>query len=173
MLPANTAEEYSLHNLFSVNIFLGLTSIVYRLPQQKTAHVYSGNLFQVENTLLPKASFLFSDFQNGNSIFALVPEFYQPVTTNMQAVDFPVLEIPATKSALPSTMPKQNYTAMVQKAVNEIIAGKLEKVVLSRPYKTELPENYNPLTFFTKLTETYPDAFVYLLMSPELGNWIA
>lgn len=172
MLPANTAGEYSLHNLFSVNNFLGLTSIVYRLPQQKKAHFYSGNLSEINGSIPAQATFLFSPFSTSQPAYALVPEFYQAVTIQSNT-NLDLLEIPGSKIALPQTVPKEKYTGMVQKAVDEIENGKLEKVVLSRPYKKALSKDFNPLQLFVKLTEKYPDAFVYLLMSPQLGNWIA
>ncbi len=165
-----TEAGYSLHNLFSVNIFVGLSCLVYRLPKQKTAHFYSGKFTEISAKIPSEAVFLAAPFQPADTIFALKPEYYQEIS-DLTSAGFPHLVFNESKQELPHSITRQNYTQAVQKAIDEIDAGKLEKVVVSRPFKTTLAENFNPLLLFTRLAEKYPDAFVYLLFSPELGNW--
>jgi isochorismate synthase len=67
---------------------------------------------------------------------------------------------------------KSVFVSAVSKAVSAIRKGELKKVVLSRTHREKLPGDFNPFSFFIKLTQAYPDAFVYLLFLPETGLWI-
>ena len=58
---------------------------------------------------------------------------------------------------------------LVQKAIDEIEVGSMEKVVLSR--KIEEPFNQSPFTVFETLLKSYGSAFCYLIYHPQFGFW--
>ncbi|MBC9797522.1 isochorismate synthase [Sinomicrobium sp. FJxs] len=60
---------------------------------------------------------------------------------------------------------------LVQKGIETIRKGKLEKVVLSR--KEEVPVTLcEPVAIFQKLLERYEDAFCYIWFHPKVGLWL-
>ncbi len=67
---------------------------------------------------------------------------------------------------------KDAYCNMVTSAVNEIKAGSLQKVVLSRTESIENTSHNNPVKVFQKLCTKYPSAFVSLVYIPDELLWI-
>jgi len=70
-----------------------------------------------------------------------------------------------------STSP-ESYIKSVQDALDSLRHGGLQKVVPAAVRKVELDSNYNSLTSFERLCESYPLAFVSLVSTPKLGTWI-
>lgn len=62
-----------------------------------------------------------------------------------------------------------SYQQKVSTAIAAIAQGDLEKVVLSRATTEKV--SIDPIAFFKQLTITYPEAFVYLLWTPQYGCW--
>jgi isochorismate synthase len=71
-----------------------------------------------------------------------------------------------------SAIERPHYSALVNKALDQIGRGKLEKVVLSRLALLDLPADFNPASMFESLCTLYPDAFVSLFEIPGAGCWI-
>ncbi|NNF82262.1 MAG: isochorismate synthase [Flavobacteriaceae bacterium] len=65
---------------------------------------------------------------------------------------------------------KAEYLKMVNKGLEEIRQGRLEKVVLSR--KISIPNSKHPLELFKLLELNYPDAMVYCFFHPQSGIWL-
>ena len=70
-----------------------------------------------------------------------------------------------------SINPTDDHLSLVSKAIDEINATDLEKVVLSREYKFNL-EKSNPVEIFKKLAQNYSSAFTYCWFHPETGFWL-
>ncbi|MDX1628945.1 MAG: chorismate-binding protein [Fulvivirga sp.] len=66
----------------------------------------------------------------------------------------------------------KNYHHLVEKAVDDIKKGSLQKVVPSRFKKIGLSENFNPADIFIKLTESYQNSFVSLVFTPQTNTWL-
>lgn len=64
---------------------------------------------------------------------------------------------------------ENTYKQKVAQAISRITAGELQKVVLSRQITDHI--TVDPVAFFTALTERYPNAFVYVLYTPQYGCW--
>lgn len=64
---------------------------------------------------------------------------------------------------------RQTYRQKVQQALRSIDEGTTDKIVLSRAATDHL--RVDPVAFFEALTATYPEAFVYLLWTPQHGCW--
>jgi len=70
------------------------------------------------------------------------------------------------------TTAEEEYINNVNTAKIAMNEGKFNKVVLSKVRLEKLPEDFKPETFFLKLCEKYPHAFVYLIQLPGVGCWI-
>ncbi|MEQ8549545.1 MAG: chorismate-binding protein [Cyclobacteriaceae bacterium] len=65
-----------------------------------------------------------------------------------------------------------HFEEIVQKAIEKINEGLFEKVVLSRFKDIAIPSLFKPFDFFQKLIAHYPNAFNYMVFTPNHGLWI-
>lgn len=70
----------------------------------------------------------------------------------------------------PDCIAKQQYLELAERYVRSISQGDLKKVILSRIQEEELTKT--PDELFEVLEQEYPNAFVYLIQSPQFGIWI-
>lgn len=145
-----------------------LPFVVYRKPGEKKIQA-----FRQKNSQLYPAQ----DYEEEGFVFA-------PFDTHKVAVLFPVLHSDrfqfqengthrgdASIEVVDSLEQKKQHLDLVQKGVDAIIAGAMEKVVLSR--KQTLPlKNKNPYTTTQRLLAKYPNAFVYCWYHPAVGLWL-
>jgi isochorismate synthase len=64
------------------------------------------------------------------------------------------------------------FVAMVQAAVQVMQTKKLDKVVLSRTIAHDLPDFFEPTTFFENLCHAQSNALISLCSLPNVGTWI-
>jgi len=67
---------------------------------------------------------------------------------------------------------KENYEKLVRDIIVEIEKGTMKKAVPARAKKISLKESFSPFTLFESLLKSYPNAFVYILSTPQTGTWI-
>lgn len=72
----------------------------------------------------------------------------------------------------PGHQKRPDYVETVKKAIGQIRKGVFDKVVLSRFEDQELPEDSKPYDIFKSACKQYPNAFVYLIYTPEHSIWI-
>ncbi|WP_251858563.1 isochorismate synthase MenF [Herbiconiux sp. L3-i23] len=88
----------------------------------------------------------------------------------------PALAEPGTAPAIrftPGRMAESAYSAAVAQAVREIEAGRVEKVVLARDLRGELPTSFDLRTPLERLATSYPDCWTFAVdgligSSPEM-----
>jgi salicylate biosynthesis isochorismate synthase/menaquinone-specific isochorismate synthase len=68
---------------------------------------------------------------------------------------------PAGRFTVASAMPPQHYVAAVERAVERIRAGALEKIVLAREVQVHAPVAHDPAAIHGVLREAFPNCFVY------------
>ena len=68
--------------------------------------------------------------------------------------------------------PDHGFRSDVVEAVQSIKKGIFDKVVLSRFDDQTLPENFELMKAFEAACEAYPNAFVYLVSTPNFGCWL-
>ena len=73
--------------------------------------------------------------------------------------------------ALPSMIDQSDYMEWVKEAIDAIRSGRMEKVVTWRPKVIPLSVAH-PIEWFDQLCQAYPNAYVYLLNTPETGVWL-
>lgn len=66
----------------------------------------------------------------------------------------------------------ENYIQLVNKGLQQISSGELEKVVPSRYKDIDLPPEFDLLKAFDTLCEKHPQAMVSLVSSPLTGTWL-
>ena len=81
------------------------------------------------------------------------------------------IELAKTENTLLTTTADE-YIGNVNKAVEAMKADDFHKVVLSKVRLEQLPDGFQPETFFLKLCEKYPHAMVYVLQLPGVGCWM-
>ena len=64
------------------------------------------------------------------------------------------------------------YQKHISAYLNSFKTNETQKAIYSRIKTTELPEDFDLLIFFEKLSEAYPRALVNLVHLPNLGLWI-
>ena len=65
-----------------------------------------------------------------------------------------------------------NYLSLVEKSIEQVEKGVLEKVVPSRNRIVELPEDFDIVRVFEKLCSRYNHALVSYVSIPGVGNWM-
>lgn len=86
-----------------------------------------------------------------------------------------LLDAPDTTTVASQPHPESGpstFKELVTDAIKEIKKGTFEKVVLSRYKEIHLPEGFSLWSYFSRLCETYPNAFKSLTFIPGKGVWI-
>lgn len=66
----------------------------------------------------------------------------------------------------------REYCALVDSAIDFIVASGVKKVVVSRAASSPLTRDFDPVATFQALCRRYPTAFVSLVAIPGVGTWI-
>lgn len=127
---------------------------------QKNDHLYFAENFS-------ETGFVFAPFDGSQMI--LIPK-QQSVKREVELASFEEnyqsdVEYSENKEA------KTHFETLVQKGINAIENGFFNKVVLSREEIVDLA-NFDLVSVFTKLVQTYPTAFVYCWFHPKIGLWM-
>jgi len=72
----------------------------------------------------------------------------------------------------PSDGGKELFLEMIAKAVAEIEAGHLEKIVPSRTRTVTLADDFDVIEAFQRLCLAYPQALISFISIPGVGNWL-
>lgn len=143
-----------------------LPFVVYRMPKEKQVVA----LFQEDNQVhhlsnFETSGFVFAPFDNERAILLLKSD--QRLTAQSDISEIYKKDGLAFKSDETS---KNTHINLVNRAIEEIRHGELEKVVLSR--KVEVTCTSPPLDLFQRLLGKYQNAFCYLWHHPKVGTWL-
>lgn len=125
----------------------------------------NNNLYFVDN--YDEVGFIFAPFKGKN---VLIPENQSEIII----VDF---EIDSQKQSNFNSRfeedihAKNQFTALVEKALATIESGQLMKVVVSRKESIEL-SYFDAIILFQRLLNEYPTAFTYCFFHPKVGLWL-
>lgn len=67
---------------------------------------------------------------------------------------------------------KEDFMALVDKGIKEILDGRLTKIVPVRRKKVAVGQDFDVARVFLSLCGAYPNAFVNFLHIPSVGSWI-
>jgi isochorismate synthase len=80
----------------------------------------------------------------------------------LREAPLPLLDpAPTGRFDIASAMPPEHYEQAVQRAVELIAAGEMEKIVLAREVQVHAPRSYDPAAVFAVLREQFPSCFVF------------
>lgn len=123
------------------------------------------SLFQVDD--FTEKGFVISSFDGKNTF--LIPENQSEIMRvafeNNQNI------ILSEKQTTIDEFTKNNFKALVAKAIESISNNEFKKVVLSRK-ETILVPDFDLIATFEKLLQLYPSTFVYFFYHPKIGIWL-
>jgi isochorismate synthase len=167
----------------------GKSFAIWRMPggTQKNLCIGSGPLTSIEELTLEELDpgFLFSPFDPSKKKYFLPADFFFQFSeeTNGNSIpSFPGIdfekEIAAPEKKLAfhfkkkPSFPTIDFEELVERCIAYIESGQAEKIVPSSFRDQPLSENFDALTSFNNYCAKYPNAFVSLTSSPEVGTWL-
>lgn len=163
--------------LFLNSIINHKAFVAYRNPFEEsfkyfnTSNLSSFNATQFENKT--QKGFAFCAFNNENENYFLEAEnqYSSPQEILNLSANFDFFKsLPSNNSIYPTD--KAQFVATVNKAIDQIQAQTLQKVVVSRTYSVPYTYIYHPLNHFSRLASKYPNAFVSIVYIPNKFCWI-
>ena len=154
---------------------------VYRKPEGSIIVA----LLQEDNLLhsgaeLDRSGFVFAAFEDPEDCI-LIPlensemlelEAFEPFSPSFSRNSSETSQNSSGAESLPeNSEARQQHLELVEKGMEFLKAGQLEKVVLSRKELVPLKDE-DPLELFQELLATYASAFVYLWFHPRVGLWL-
>src|SRR6478609_5773011 len=161
-------DATSIHQKFNQAAAGGYSFAAVRLPGTTSIHfLYSKQqpaLIPVKMLTEGPAQFVCSPYGAGNLAYVLQADTYYE---NDKLVSGEALEPSEMDTVFPFPSNLTNveadqtfYENLVQQGVTAIGKHKFDKMVAARSAAIALPDNFSAADFFTRLTETYPDACV-------------
>ncbi|WP_439883244.1 isochorismate synthase [Pontibacter sp. MBLB2868] len=188
----------SIENIFRTAIAQNRAVAVWRLPQTQEVQVcvsLQDNLHNSQPQLEQSSfGFLFCPFQESgehqNNFIKADVHFNAATEVLSYATDAPATALKDFQEAhsspgigkaewhTPSTFSDQKqqteagFVTAVERAIETIAAGAMEKVVLSRNAREQLTPSFSPLAAFEAIEQAYPRALVSLVSVPGTGTWM-
>lgn len=178
-------ESYlSLLKLQTVCLKNNIPFVSYRLPLNHeiitlVQHHSMPERLVPSNDLQLKTGFVVSAFDNSttNGVYFLQPDcvffsndiaaiYIKKLEANTRYTDIQKIQNSLTTTTF------EEYTGNVNKAISAMKNAEFQKVVLSKVRVEQFPDDFKPETFFLKLCQKYPHAFVYIMQLSETGCWI-
>lgn len=127
---------------------------------QNNDHLYFAENFE-------ETGFIFAPFESSKII--LIPKNHSvkweaPITSFEGKGDF-------DNSASEDIVAKVHFEMLVQKGIDAIAKGTFKKVVLSREEIVGI-SNFDLISVFEKLVQSYPTVFCYCWFHPKIGLWM-
>lgn len=139
-------------------------------------------VYRKPNTAIVKAILQKDDHIHHTTDFSEKGFVFAPFDTDGKAILIPVEEtyeceaivhespIEGRDTAVDDSKAMHFHMNLVEKALEQLRSGQLQKVVLSRNIK--VPNSQSPLDLFQKLIGKYSNAFCYLWYHPKVGMWL-
>ncbi len=181
-------EEVVIRHLFAKASHDGDSVVLWRLPNQNQKNlILSKSVLELDdfelNELPP--GFIISPFISTQAKFYLKADSIYSFNDGVLKEGFSSSELPIAEFNTPPAKTKKNYhyshkspappsdfISLVQKAIDEITEGALEKVVPSRCKDITLRDDFDLLSTFNELSNRYPNALISLVSSPIFGTWL-
>lgn len=177
---------------------LAFPTAIWRLPHQSEKHLLTSFEETPQQSKIDfeelGAGFAFSPFVNpdGEKTFFLKADLHYIFNANesTQNEDFKEVISPSSlnphfielmkgenqplnsvlsNNSINKQTTKQEFIDLVEKGIAEIESGIFQKIVLSRTKQIVLPADFDIISTFDKLCETYASAFVSAVSLPHLG----
>lgn len=166
-------------SLLQLFIRKGLPFVLYRLPATREVHFVAQKSRRLEAGKLTEIDdfngFLIAEFEQMKSgmVSFIRPDIVVSDSRLSERLQNELEELPdiaETPIKPVFVQSKEGYLKTVQKLIDTLNSGELQKVVLSRVIQTETG-GIDVGNVFGQLEQKYPDAFVYLMHLPRRGTW--
>jgi isochorismate synthase len=191
----NLTELEILHHLFQYAFKHHYSIAVWQLPLEKVKHIILSRKSQKlpTDTQLEEleAGFVIAPFDKEEPFYFLKGDYHFKISDgklqepsskaeeeSMELLgsisndSFDEFRQPYSKSQPLNDTTEDAYLNLVSKGLAAIEKGDMEKIVPSRTKSIELPSQFNYVDAYLNLSETYPNAFVSFVSSPEIGTWM-
>ncbi len=151
----------------------GFGWVLYRFPGSNSINFAGGNIAELSFNNESVTGFLIAPFFRSEQKFWCIENKLQCELSDSEfsklapSLDFSYQDHPTSSSST-----KEGYEALVERVLEYIALGKMQKAVPARMKQIDLKPGFSPLNLFRSLSEAYPNAFVYLLSTPQTGTWI-
>ena len=135
--------------------------LAYRIPNDSSVEEL-GTFKVMKNDVQKSTVFVVSNFYNTKQLV-----FESNDQTNFDPLDYSL----HLNEQQPNAISKERYIKQGKLALQLMPQRGIDKVVLSR-IKTCALDTKKYWELYTKLCESYPKAFVYIISSPHFGTWI-
>lgn len=164
------------HHLAEEQIQKTRPFVVYRHPNDdKVSALFQKNSEIYQCSDFSESGFVFAPFSAEDEAFLIPTEEAEKFEFHHQPaekVDEEQAEVVFKEGNFPQRNKDQkDHEILVQKAIDEIKNGDIDKIVLSRAETTEVHDP-DPLRIFNNLLDKYPAAFAYLWFHRETGYWL-
>ena len=142
---------------------------VYNKPNaKKIIGVFQADDVHYEIQNYTEKGFAFASFDGRKTV--LIPhDRSQILTADLE--DFPIEEDSLISADFNIDQAKSHYLELVQKGISAIHNGDFGKVVLSRKESFSV-QQFELVSVFQKLLQSYPTAFNYCFFHPKIGLWL-
>lgn len=144
-------------------------SVIYHLPGSDFINYLEGNIIPFTGK---EYGFLIAPFSKDGVAYIILPEIEKQYSMQ-ETFEIGIFNFHSSfGNNIPTSVTKEKYIDLVRDCVNTIEKEEMKKAVLSRCAIMPLPNSFNEIAFFQRITKTYPSAFSYLLNTPEFGTWL-
>lgn len=153
---------------------LKLPFVAYRKPEATSVNAFLQNedtLFTTED--FTESGFVFAPFDDHKKAILIPEEASEKITFEISETPSEITDPQSiSASSVEKAEARERHISLVEKGLEMLTSGELEKVVLSRKEELEISQ-VDPDELFKGLLSTYPTAFVYLWYHPKTGCWLA
>jgi isochorismate synthase len=172
--------------LYQNAVSLNYGFVLWKFPGRRKPELFIGKIKKQKLSEIIYPSYVIAPFQkNTDLVYVLEPFFYTHgkewfILNSKAHSDSDVkkknddsgMELTGNEIMQSGSIKDPHFLDIVSKAIQDIDDEKLVKVVLSRQKQIKLPDKFDPVDLFFRLTYSYNGAFVSFLSSKETGNWI-
>lgn len=169
-------------NLLSDLKEMNLAFAAWKSPKDKNIKFIAGKCVRKEYKSVKKNEFIISSFEN-DQLVTIEPEYLflnenEKIISILYGSSLISKNDPAGIYYFSSLNPEDRlqekrdfYINLVRQGISTLEDKYFPKVVLARKKLVATGKSFNPVEFFLKLIQNYPDAFIYLMSSPLTGTW--
>ena len=149
---------------------------LFRAPNQPIRFVAQMSPLTEDNKIAT-SGFHFAPFSKRENVpHFVIKDEVNIVLENEKSIPNPTI----SKLAIPTFLENKNrmnivdfstYENHIQSYLDFFEKNETQKAIYSRIKKTELPEDFDLISFFEKIENAYPRAMVYIVNLPGLGLW--
>lgn len=147
----------------------GRAVALWRLPNQTNYNGISSNNFEHAKGQ-NKEGFCFMPFEKNESGFFIPADYIIEFSKEQFEKEIPTKYFGNLNRSTSFT--EVEFVTAISKVKAQMNSGELSKVVLSRNRFITLPTKFEVISFYKKLCDAYPHAFVFLVALPETGIWV-